>query len=315
MNGRGFSVLVITIAAAVAPCVAQEPAAVGDEPPDQPPPAEGADLTFSVSAGYQYIFRTDLDVGGSYAVDRLGLELKTKSKLSSEWALEGNLKYLFNDYNFNSAPALGGDPWSDIHILELDVQAQWWPANDIMVFFGPFIEWSRESGSSWGDAVTGGGFGGVMFISSPNLIWGGGIGVSSQIEDSVLVYPIIILDWKFHGDMKVSSVAGPVGLSFTGLEWVWTFAEHWEFGVGGRYEYRRFRLDNSGFAPGGVGQDTSIPFWARVSFRLDKQVSADLYAGMVAGGNFRVENLNGVRLGEDDSGLAPTLAVTVRVNF
>ncbi len=307
LRNAALPVVAVAILAVVSPCPAQDPA-------DQPP-MDDTDLTFSVAAGYQFLFRTDLDLGGSYSVDRVGLELKAKTKIGQDWRMEGNLRYLFNDYDFNGAVGLGGDPWSDIHTLQMDARFEWWPTNDIVVIFGPFVMWSRESGAGWAEALTGGAFGGVMFVSSAQLAWGAGIGISSQLEDDALVYPILFLDWKFSGDMKLTSVAGPVGLAFTGIEWVWDFADHFEFGVGARYEFRRFRLDNSGFAPNGVGEETSIPFWGRLSYRVNDNFAVDVYAGVVAGGKFKVDDADGTRLGTDDSELAPTLAIAFRVNF
>ncbi len=307
-------VAVVAFLAVAFPCPAQDPGAPGNELPAGPP-VDDTDLTFSISAGYQYLFRTDLDASGSYSVDRIGLEFKAKTKINRDWKVEGTFRYLFNDYDFNTAASLGGDPWSDIHTVQMDVKFEWWATNDLVVIFGPFLMWSRESGASWDDSVTGGAFAGVMYISSAQLAWGAGIGISSQLEDSVLVYPLLFLDWKINADMKLTSVAGPVGLAFTGIEWVWAFADHFEFGVGGRYEFRRFRLDDSGFAPGGVGEDTSIPFWGRLSYRVNDNYAVDVYAGFVAGGRFKVDDANGNRLGSDDSQLVPTLAIAFRLDF
>ena len=314
LPNAALPVVVAAILAIVSPCPAQAPAAVGNQPAAGPP-LDDTDLTFSISSGYQFLFRTDVDMGGSYTVDRVGLELKGKTKINQDWRVEANLRYLLNDYDFNTVVGLGGDPWSDIHTLQMDVRFEWWTTNDIVVMFGPFVMWSRESGASWDRALTGGVFAGVMYVSSAQLAWGAGVGISSQLEDSVLVYPILFLDWKFHGDMKLTSVAGPVGLAFTGIEWVWEFADHFEFGVGARYEFRRFRLDDSGFAPGGVGEETSIPFWGRLSYRFNDNFAVDVYAGVVAGGRFKVDNADGNPLGEDDSELAPTLAIALRVDF
>ena len=314
LKHSAFPLAVVALLAVAGPCVAQSPADVGNEPVTVPP-LDNTDLTFSIAAGYQFLFRTNVDAGGSYSVDRVGLELKAKTKIGRDWRVEGNFRYLFGDYDFNNVVGLGGDPWSDIHTVQMDVRFEWWATNDIVVIFGPFLMWSRESGASWDDAFTGGAFAGVMYVSSSKLAFGAGIGISSQIEDSVLVYPLLFLDWKFSDNMKLTSVAGPVGLAFTGIEWVWEFADHFEFGVGARYEFRRFRLDDSGFAPGGVGEDTSIPFWGRMSYRFNDKFAVDLYAGIVAGGQFTVDNADGNRLAQDDSELAPTLAIAFRLKF
>ncbi len=173
LRNAASTVAVVALLAVATPCPAQDPAAPGNEPLTQPP-MEDTGLTFSVAAGYQFLFRTDLDLGGSYSVDRVGLELKAKTKIGQDWRMEGNLRYLFNDYDFNTVIGLGGDPWSDIHTLQMDARFEWWPTNDIVVIFGPFVMWSRESGAGWAEALTGGAFGGVMFVSSAQLAWAPG---------------------------------------------------------------------------------------------------------------------------------------------
>ncbi len=299
----------ITVGAAV-PCAAQD-----NQPPAQLASPGSNDLRFSIAAGYQRLFETDLDGGGTFSVNRIGLELKAQTKIAADWRLDLNLRYLFGDYDFTGAVNLGGNPWSDVTTLQMDARFHWRVNDDLAVIFGPFIMWSRETGASWNDAFTGGAFGGVLIRSGDNLAWGGGFGVSSQLDDSVLVYPVLFLDWTINDDMKLTSTAGPVGLAFTGLEFVWAFAEEYEAAAGFRYEFRRFRLDNTGVAPGGIGEDSSFPVWVRFSFRFNDNIAADLYAGFVTGTSFQVDNVNGVRLGEDDTDLAPTVAFNVRVDF
>ena len=309
---HAVAVALVTVGITVAPCLAQS----GQSPKRvAEPPIDDATLTFSISAGYQHIFNTSLNSGGDYQVDRVGLELKVKTKISDEWRLEGNLRYLFDDYKFSNATDLGGNPWSDINTLQIDARAQWWMNNDMALIFGPFLMWSRESGASWSDSLTGGAFAGVMFVSSSTLAWGGGIGISSQLEDDVLVYPILFLDWKFNDTMKLSSVAGPIGLAFTGVEWVWEFVEHFELGLGARYEFRRFRLDESGATPNGVGEDTEVPFWARLSYRFNEHIAVDGYAGFIVGTEFILDDSSGNRLGSDKSDPAPMIALAVRIEF
>ena len=304
----------LTFAAAI-PCAAQAIEDTAQLTTPVNPSTAGNELQFSISAGYQRLFESGIDGGGDFSVDRVGLELKAQTEIATDWRMDLNLRYLFDDYDFSNAVRLGGNPWSDITTLEMDARFQWWMNRDIAVIFGPFVMWSRESGASWNDAITGGAFAGVLVRSSNNLAWGGGIGVSTQLEDSALVYPLLFLDWTLADDMKLTSVAGPVGLAFTGLELVWTFAEEYEAAAGFRYEFRRFRLDDTGVAPGGVGEDSSFPMWVRLSYRFSDRISADLYAGFVASTSFKLDNASGRRLGNDDTDLAPTIALTVRVNF
>ena len=95
LRNSALPVAVVFLLTVVCPCPAQDSAAVGNEPAAVPP-IDDTDLTFSVAAGYQYLFRTDLDAGGSYTVDRIGLELSAKKKICKDWRVKGNLRYLFD---------------------------------------------------------------------------------------------------------------------------------------------------------------------------------------------------------------------------
>ena len=72
---HAIAIALATVGIAVGPCPAQtgqtqEPQRVAE------PPIEDTGLQFSISAGYQHIFKTTLDAGGTYKIDRVGLELK-----------------------------------------------------------------------------------------------------------------------------------------------------------------------------------------------------------------------------------------------
>lgn len=310
----------ITAAAAIGlgvvavPCPAQDPAA--DEGEGLPLP--GSDLTFSVDAGYQFIAETDLNTTGMVDIARLAATLKGRGDIARDWRLELNLRFQLSEYGFTGATTLdplNGDPWDDIQTIQADARLEWWMINDVAMFFGPFVMASRESSADWDDAATAGGFVGFMFISSENLVWGGGLGVSTQIKDDLLIYPILVLDWQINDQLKLSSVAGPVGLTYTGLELIYDFGHGLELGLGFRYEFRRFRLGSTGFGPNGVGEDTSLPVWVRLSYEIDDNFQLDVYGGFVSGGSFKVDDFNGRPLTQDDYEATPTLAVALRFTF
>jgi hypothetical protein len=298
------------------PCAGQaEPTPVTTE---EKLPTPGHDLTFSVFAGYQHIFNTDLELTGDFTVDRTGLHLQARGAATQNVRLEANFRYLFDDYEFTGATVLdpiAGDAWQDVHTLAVDAMVEWWVTNNAAILVGPTLQFSRESGADWTKSVTGGGRFGAMFVTNKTLVWGFGLGISSQLDDSVLVYPFIVLNWQLNGQARLLSVCGPVGLATTGVEFAYDLGGGFETGVGFRYEYRRFRLDDADFAPGGVGEDTSIPFWGRISYRFTPNLSADLYAGLVFSQKFKVDDLNGVPLSREKGDPAPTMSLAIRFKF
>ncbi len=312
----------LALAAAAAAAVLAEPCAGQGEPTHQDTPERlpnpGSDLTLSLNAGYAHIFDMDLETTGDVSVNRAGVHLQGRGSVARDVRLEMNLRFLYDNYDFGDAFALDpidGEPWENLSTLAFDATIEWWVVNDVALLFGMTLESSGETGSDWDQTITGGGRFGVLFAANKALVWGLGLGITSQLEDSVMVYPIFILNWHISAQARLQSVAGPVGIATTGLEFVYDLGGGLETGVGLRYEYRRFRLDDDGFAPGGVGEDTSIPFWGRISYRFTPNLSADLFAGFIFAGKFKVDDLDGLPLTREDADPGAMLALAVRFKF
>jgi hypothetical protein len=277
------------------------------------PPPERVKL--SARAGVQHIFETDLDGGGDVNISRGALTLGAETEVSPDLDLVASLRYELSLFEFAGTSDLGADPWDDIHTLSFDVRLQWAMTNDWAVWGGPVIMWSRQDGAVWDDSMAGGAFFGATYVSSEKLIMGGGVGIVSQIEDEALIYPIVILEWKMTDDLRLTTRAGPVGITATGLELVYDLGEGWEIGAGGRYEFRRFRLDGAGIAPGGVGEETNFPLWLRLSYRASENFSIDLYAGLTFSGQLKLDDFNGRQLARADYDNSATAAVVASLRF
>ena len=113
----------------------------------------------------------------------------------------------------------------------------------------------------------------------------------------------------------MATVPGPGGAAITGAELIWDLGRGWEVGLGGRYEYRRFRLDDDGIAPDGVGQETGVPIWGRLSYRFNPNLSLDFYGGYTFLHELELTDDQGHTLAEEDVDPAPLVAVFVQVRF
>jgi hypothetical protein len=283
------------------------------EPPPAAPPPEK--LTFSVATGFQYIFETNIDGGGELSLARVPLEITADLEISDQLDLTTNLRYELDLYDFKGPSALGASPWNDIHNLSINLRLVWALNQKVLLWGGPAVLWSRESGAGWGDSGMAGGFMGATYIVSRKLIFGGGLGVVTQLEDDILVYPIIILNWRITDHTYLTSRAGPVGIAATGVELVHDLGEGWEVGVGARYEFRRFRLDDTGVAPNGVGEETNFPAWVRLSYRFDESFKLDLYMGLAMFGRLGLDDSAGTTVASTKYDPAPTVALIGSLQF
>jgi hypothetical protein len=100
-----------------------------------------------------------------------------------------------------------------------------------------------------------------------------------------------------------------------GLSLVWDASELWSFSLGGRYEKERFRLDDGGIAPDGIGQETSVPLYLGITRSFGRTASFSVIAGAKLGGRLRLEDEYGDLLEQSDYDTAPFAGATFDVRF
>ena len=168
--------------------------------------------SFRISAPifFQHSFNTDLDGGGDFSVSRFATGVATEWDIKPDLTLVFRATYELNLYDFNGMSDLGDpDPWDDIHSLTLDTRLQWAVEPDWFVFGGPVFKFARESGAPMEDGFTGGATIGATHVFNPGLIVGAGVFVTSELEDDVKVYPLIIFDWTINERWRLRSTPGP----------------------------------------------------------------------------------------------------------
>jgi hypothetical protein len=132
--------------------------------------------------------------------------------------------------------------------------------------------------------------------------------------EEVSAFPYLVVDWRISERFRLANPlrAGPTGPA--GLELACAVSDGWDLGFGGAYRSVRFRLDDEGVAPGGVGEGRAIPAWLRLSHRMGP-FALDAYAGAVLGGKLSVENEQGGGVGSADYDPAPFVALRIQARF
>jgi len=106
--------------------------------------------------------------------------------------------------------------------------------------------------------------------------------------------------------------AGPTGPA--GLELSYAF-DGTTVAAGGAYRSARFRLDNHGPVPNGVGEDMSFPLWARFSIKVGKAGTLNFFGGVMVGGKMLVEDSRGRELSDERYDASPFLSATASMKF
>lgn len=270
------------------------------------------------ATGYIHEFSTGFSGSGSVAVNRgfgsagirLGAAFENPLEVSLGLAWSGDW-YSFSSDNPLS-PAPGIKPWSSIQAiailsrLELELTRNW------RLFGGVSMVFAGAPSVNAGDAFTAGGSIGAAYAFNRKLRIGGGVLLSSQLEESILVIPLVIVYWEMSDDLVLSNVLGPETYpTGAGIELAWRPDDRTELAIGSRYENRRFRLDDRGtsWLANGVGQDTGFPAWIRATWRFDGGFRFDVVGGVSLFNTYSVDDANGNRRAESDLDPAPFIGV------
>lgn len=281
----------------------------------QPPRSEGdgVEIEFAVAPVYQ--FETDLDSGADFSATRTSFRFDASTSLGGPFDIKLGLAYDLTDYHFSgSAFSLAGDPWDNIHTLGLSVPIIYKLRRDWKLFVAPSFEYARESDADWSDSFTYGGAVSASHFVSRTFMIGFGAGVFRKIGTTA-VFPFLMIYWKINERLTLSNPlrvgpAGPAGLALS-----YTINDDWEAGIGGAYRSYRFRLDDRGVAPNGIGEDEFAPLWGRLSRKLGKRSELSLYAGALLAGKLKINNEDGGELGVDRYNSAAFVAATISGKF
>lgn len=262
----------------------------------------------SVSAVYQG--NGDLDNGGHFDVSGAIVRGGASYDLGGGSRAGVTLNYDYLDYSFSNAGAFGRTaPWGTVQRYGVTVPLSFAVGDGWNVGFAPSVDWFRENGANTGDSLVWGAMlSGTKRFEDGNRL-GLGVGVFSQIEKTS-VFPFLIVDWRLADRWRLINPlpSGPTGPA--GLELDYRFDGGWTAGVGASYRSLRFRLSDNGPVSNGVGQESGVPVFLRVTRNFTDQIALHFYGGVVAGGKLRVENSSGDKLREEDFDPAPLFGLT-----
>ena len=260
-------------------------------------------------------FNTKLDSGGRFNwAGGLGSASLTR-QFTPQLSIGLAARYEYQSWNFNEPDAFGNvAPWKNLNAPSIGVDFTYAWAPDLFIKVIPTVAWTYESGASTGDALTYGAVASVSKAFSPDLLVGLGVSAFRRI-DKTQALPFLVVNWKINDQWRVNNpfAAGPAGGA--GLEVVYTPNDRWEFAQGLTYRSYRFRLATDNATPSGIGENSFIPLFMRVTRKLTKDARVDFYGAIVTGGKLTVDTENGGGLYSDNYKIGPALGATLVVNF
>ena len=262
---------------------------------------------------YVYQGETDLSEGGEFSVGRAfvrGTALYTSDQGFSAGISLSAGRY---SYDFGGASVA---PWGDINDFRISVPLRFQSEGNATVFVSPSLRYDYEDDAESSDGETYGVFGGVAWRLNDRLTIGPAIGAFSELgSDDWDFFPALLVDWQIADGWRLSTAQAPGATQGPGVSLTYSPNERLSYGLTARYESLRFRLDDDGIAPGGVGEDSSLPVAFSVQYAPNPGTSLSAFVGAEFGGELSLEDENGTTVSRQDYDTAPITGVSLRLAF
>lgn len=254
-----------------------------------------------------------LSNGGDFAINRGVLRGGAFYRWASGTSAGLQLSLGRSDYRFRNTAA---KPWDDITDLQVSAPIRFRTGERGLVFLAPSLRYSHESGKDMQSGRTYGILAGIAWRVSPNLTIGPGLGVFTQIEDDDLdIFPALLIDWQFADRWALSTGGGLGATRGPGLSLTYDISDSFNISLSARSERVRFRLNNSGLAPNGVGQDRSTPVVLTANYEPNPAVSLTGFVGAEFNGSLKLENATGTVISHQSYDTAPIAGFAFRLRF
>ena len=278
------------------------------------PAANGWRIAAEAGAAHQW--QSGIDEGGDLSLDAWSLRVAATRAWTPALRAGVSAGLGQRNYSFSGETGFGGSrPWSDVRDARLSASINWQASERWNVFAIPTVRWTAETGADLDDGLTGGLLAAAAYRVNDSLSIGPGFGVFSELDDDTAWFPILAVDWRITDRISLRTGRGFAATRGPGLTLAWDASERWSFSFGGRYDQERFRLDDDGIAPGGVGQTTAVPLYLGVTRRFGGSGSLSFIAGAEVGGRLRLEDDRGELIEESDYDTAPFAGATFDLRF
>lgn len=274
------------------------------------PMGDGPRFSPGVSALVGHQARADRDGGGDVAVTRYFGSLSASRITPGGTILGVSVGAGGADYDFGGVPL-----WEDVRERRLSVTFRTRLGERASMIVVPSLRQSAEDGADLSDGQTEGVFAALFWDVSERLTIGPGVGVFSRLERDRQVFPFLAIDWDVTDRWNLSTGQGVGATQGPGLTLSYAVTDALRVGLAGRIESAAFRLDDSGAAPGGVGEHDATPVVATVGWQPNPGTSVSAFAGMEYGGELTLRDVQGRLVSRTEYDSAPVFGGQVQLRF
>lgn len=217
------------------------------------------------------------------------------------------------DYEFSQAV---NQPWTGIRDIRISAPVRFRVGETASVFLSPQIRWDFQRGASASDGQTAGIFAGIAWQVGENLRIGPAFGAFTQLAESgTELFPAILVDWDINDSWNLNTGSGLGATRGPGLTLKYAYNDKLNISLSARSERVRFRLDGSGLAPNGVGEDKSVPVVLALDYNPNPGVSLSVFAGAEFDGQLTLDDSSGAEISRQSYETAPVAGIAFRVRF
>lgn len=273
-------------------------------------------MTYDLSLTAFHQPRVDIDGGGDFSLSGLFLRFNVTRPVSRRATVGLSLRYDADDYDFSRTDALGDAvPWNDVRRFGFGFPLFARLENNWSLGLSPSIDWLQEKDADAGDSLAFGvtAFAFKSFARDRSI--GLGAGLFRTVDDDTEVFPFVAVDWRFNDRWRLANPFEADVLGPAGLELSYRFNDRWQLGGGGVYRSFKFRLNDTGPSPNGIGENKGTIAFLRLQRLTERGIDLDFYVGATLNGQFDLRDTEDREIAGADYDTAPFLAVTASTTF
>jgi len=255
---------------------------------------------------------TGLDDGGEVARARAFASVSLAHGRDIQNSVGVSLGAGVTRYDFTDGAA---EMFGDIRETGLALPIRFEAGARARVILVPTLRFAAESGADLADGQTEGGIGLVVWQLSETLSLGPGLVARASLDDAIEAFPILAIDWQFADRWRLSTGRGVGATRGPGLTLSYAVTDALRLGIAARRESAEFRLDDDGPAPGGIGEDESLPVVATLGWSPNPGIDASAFAGVALDGELTLRDGDGRKLERRGVDPAPVLGGQLTVRF
>ena len=210
-------------------------------------------------------------------------------------------------------PLLTGEPFNRIHVFTLSTTRVERIDDEYSLFLLGSLTSAREEGAEFEDSVKPLLLGVVNQRFSDTLTAGLGIGLLYDLDDELIAFPAINLDWRFHEEWQVGIRDG-VSLTYRP-----DFVDGWEFsgilGFSAQFGGTRFRMADDGPVPDGTAEFEGVSVGLEAAYRPNPGMDLRIGIGFLPMSELQIDDRTNDRVLREDLETGVQFSISGSIGF